>query len=158
MHTPPTSRRVHEGKNSLKKLSCGPVIKPGDREGVLELADDFENFEMTLTAAGRMTQLNNEDRLVKILERCHIFMKCRWQSRVHEIRALEKEPTVENLRRLITMISKEKNDPVFGAIMDNVNRKQSLHNSRSKCLNAVSVQPNLNFSIQTNDRKSVVLM
>ena len=49
----------------LKKISCGPVIKPGDRGGLQELADDLENCEMTLTAAGRMTQLNNEDRLVK---------------------------------------------------------------------------------------------
>ena len=81
-------------------------------------------------------------------------MKSRWQSRVQEMRALEREPTVEDVRRLIRMISKERNDPVFGGIMDNVNREQSLQNSRSRRPNAVSVQPNLNFSIQTNDRKS----
>ena len=137
----------------LKKVSCGLVIKPGDRESLQELADDLENCEMTLKAAGRITQLNNEDRLVKILERCPNFVKSRWQSRVQEIRSSLREPTVEDVRRLIRMISKEKNDPVFGAIMDNVNREQSSRNDKIRRPNAVSTQRKLNFSIQTNDGK-----
>ena len=135
----------------LKKVSCGPMIKPGDREGLQELADDLENCEMTLKAAGRMTQLNNEDRLVKILERCPNFVKSRWQSRVQDIRSRQREPTVEDVRRLIRMVSKEKNDPVFGAIMDNVNREQSSRNDSIRRPNAVGTQRN--FSIQTNDGK-----
>ena len=43
--------------------------------GLQELADDLQNCEMRLKAAGRMTQLNNEDQLVKILVRCPKFVK-----------------------------------------------------------------------------------
>ncbi|XP_065068249.1 uncharacterized protein LOC135693649, partial [Rhopilema esculentum] len=137
----------------LKKVSCGPVIKPGDREGLQELADDLENCEMTLKAAGRLTQLNNEDRLVKVLERCPNFVKSRWQSRVQEIRSYHREPTVEDVRCLIRTISKEKNDPVFGAIMDNVNREQSSRNDKNRRSNATYPQRSLNYSIQTYDKK-----
>ena len=130
----------------LKKVSCGPVIKPGDREGLQELADDLENCEMTLKAAGRLTQLNNEDRLVKILERCPNFVKSRWQSRVQEIRSYHREPTVEDVRCLIRTISKEKNDPVFGANMDNVNREHSSRNDKNRRSNATYPQLELQYS------------
>ncbi len=137
----------------LRKVSDGPVIKPGDREGLQELADDLENCEITLKAAGRLTQMNNEDRLVKILERCPNFVKSRWQSRVQEIRSRRREPTVEDVRCLIRTVSKEKNDPVFGNIMDSVNRDQSSRNTRNRIPTSVNTQRNLNFSIQTNDRR-----
>ena len=60
---------------------------------------------MTLKAAGRLTQLNNENRLAKILERCPNFVKFRWQSRVQEIRSYHREPTVEDVRCLIRTMS-----------------------------------------------------
>ncbi len=69
-----------------KKVSNWHVIKPGDREALLELADDLESCEMTLKVTGRLMQINNEDRLVKILVRCPGFVKSRWQSHVQEIR------------------------------------------------------------------------
>ena len=73
---------------------------------------------------------------------------------MQEIRAHEREPTVEDVWCLIRMTSKEKNDPVFGAIMDQVNSEQSLHNSRNRRPNAVGMQPNLTFNVQTSDRES----
>ena len=101
--------------------------------------------------------LNNEDKLVKILERCPNFVKSGWQSCVQEIRALEREPTVEDVWSLIRMISKEKNDPVLGGIMDNVNREQSLQNSRSRRPNAVNVQPNFYFSARCKQKKACTI-
>ena len=58
-------------------MSNGPVIKPGDHEALQELADDLENCAITLKATGRLAQINNEDRLVKILGRCPGFVKSR---------------------------------------------------------------------------------
>ena len=71
----------------IAKVSNGPIIKPTDRETLQELADDLESCEITLKATGRMMQINNQDRLVKILERCPGFVKSRWQSHVQDIRA-----------------------------------------------------------------------
>ena len=51
----------------ITKVSDGPVLKSGDREALLDLADDLENCKITLKATGRLTQIKNEDRLVTIL-------------------------------------------------------------------------------------------
>ena len=45
-------------------MSDGPVLKSGDREVLLDLADDLDNCKITLKATGRLTQINNENRLV----------------------------------------------------------------------------------------------
>ena len=55
-------------KSWLAKVTNGPPIKPGDKEGLQELAADLLNCEITLNSTGRLTQLDNEDRLVKIME------------------------------------------------------------------------------------------
>ena len=109
----------------LAKVSEGNQIRPGDGEALQELADDLESCEITLKATGRMSQLNNEDRLVKIVQRCPAYVKSRWQARVQEIRMRERDPNIEDLRRLIGLAAKEKTDPVFGGIMDAGNRDSS---------------------------------
>ena len=53
----------------IRKVSDGAVIKAGDREALQDLADFLKNCVVTLKATGRLAQINNEDRLIKILER-----------------------------------------------------------------------------------------
>ena len=79
----------------ITKVSHGPKLKSGDREGLLDFVDDLQNCEITLKATGRLTQINNEDRLVKILERCPGYVKSRWQTRVQEIRKEDRDPNIE---------------------------------------------------------------
>ena len=66
----------------IREVSDGPAIKAGDREALEDLADDLKNCEITLKATGRLAQMNNKDRLIKILERCPAFLKSRWQTKV----------------------------------------------------------------------------
>ena len=54
----------------LTKVSEGNRIRPGDGGALQQLADDLESCEIALKATGRMSQLNDEDRLVKIVQRC----------------------------------------------------------------------------------------
>lgn len=78
---------VYKVTNSwICKVTNGPEIRPGDREALIDLADDLHNFELTLKATGRLNQVNNEDCLVKILERCPGFVKSQWQLKVYEFR------------------------------------------------------------------------
>ena len=109
----------------LAKVSEGNQIRPVDGEALQELADDLESCEITLKATGRMSQLNNEDRLVKLVQRCPAYVKSRWQARVQDIRMRERDPNIEDLRKLIRLAAKEKTDPVFGGIMDAGNRDSS---------------------------------
>ena len=103
----------------IRQLSEGPVIKGGDRKALQDLADDLESCEITLRVPGRLGQSNNEDRLVKIPERVSGFIKSRWQKRVEEIRNESKD-----VRKFIRTAAKDKNYPVFGGIMDAVNKDE----------------------------------
>ena len=53
----------------INKLSEGPPINLNDHEALLDLADDFESCELTLAVVGRLNQINNEDKMLKILRR-----------------------------------------------------------------------------------------
>ena len=144
-------------KSWIDKVSSGPIIKPGDREALQQLADDLESCEIALKATGRMLQVNNEDRLVRILERCPGFVKSRWQSRVREIRVEGREPNVQDVRRLVRTASLEKNDPVFGALMD-VGGKDIMTKTGGKIQRYATVgltlQRAMNFSVQSRDENA----
>ena len=103
----------------IRQLSEEPVLKGGDRKALQDLADDLESCEITLRVPGRLGQSNNEDRLVKIPERVSGFIKSRWQKRVEEIRNESKD-----VRKFIRTAAKDKNYPVFGGIMDAVNKDE----------------------------------
>ncbi len=119
--------------NSLVKKVCdGSQIKPGNKEGLQEMADELESCEITLKATKRLTQLNNEDRLLKILERCPIYVKSRWQSRVQDIRLQQRDPTITDVRMMIRTVANEKNDPVYGSITDNPGRDTAVRSNFSR--------------------------
>ena len=128
-----------------------------DREGLLDLADDLQNCEITLKATGRLTQINSEDRLVKILKRCPGYVKSRWQSRVQEIRKEDRDPNIEDVRKLIRKIATEKNDSAFGSIMDSESGKFTTRDKNTRRSGKPGgrspQQRSMNFSIQTEETK-----
>ena len=65
----------------IEKLSQGPSINLNGREALLDLADDLESCELTLTVAGRLNQINNEDKMLKILRRVPLYLRSRWQKK-----------------------------------------------------------------------------
>ena len=138
----------------MEKVSNGPIIKPGDREALQELADDLGSCAMTLKATGRLAQINNEDRLVKILGRCPGFVKSRWQSHVQDIRTKGREPNIEDVQRLAKTIALEKNDPVYGKLMDGEGKDSAATTKTGRRMGQATIRPtsqrNMNFSVQTN--------
>ena len=66
----------------IVKLSEGPPINQNDREGLLDLADDLESCEITLTVAGRPNQINKDDKMIKILRSLPLYLRSCWQKRV----------------------------------------------------------------------------
>eukprot|EP00112_Aurelia_sp_Birch-Aquarium-sp1_P012064 Seg2533.1 transcript_id=Seg2533.1/GoldUCD/mRNA.D3Y31 product="hypothetical protein" protein_id=Seg2533.1/GoldUCD/D3Y31 len=143
-----------EGYLRAKRMSSERF---GDVFKVFELADDLESCAITLKATGRLAQINNEDRLVKILERCPGFVKSRWQSHVQDIRAKGREPNIEDVRRLIKTVALEKNDPVFGRLMDGGGKDSAATAKSGRRLLHSTVRPtfqrNMNFSVQTHGEK-----
>ncbi len=80
----------------------------------MDLADDLQNCEITLRATGRLNQVNNEDKLGSIQERCRGYIRGRWQSKLQDIQEECREPNIEDVRRLVRKVTVEKNYPVFG--------------------------------------------
>ena len=72
--------------------------------------------QITLSVAGRLNQINNEDKMMKILRRVPLYLRSRWQKRVQEVKAEGRDPNLDDLKKMIRGAAKEKNDPVFGSI------------------------------------------
>ena len=68
----------------------------------------MKNCAITLKATGRLAQVNNEDRLIETLERCPAFLESRWQAKVQEIRNEDRDPDIEDVRKLVRTAAKEK--------------------------------------------------
>ena len=85
----------------IEKLSEGPPINLNDREALLDLIDDLESSEITLTVAGKLNQMKNEDKMMKILLRVPLLLRSRWQKRVQEIRSDVRDPNLGDLKKLI---------------------------------------------------------
>ena len=102
----------------LAKISDGPQIKANDGEALQDLADDIESCEIALEATGKLSYLNNEDRLVRIVQRCPVHIKSRWISKVQDIRMENRDPNIEDLRKLIRIAANERTDPVYGKILE----------------------------------------
>ena len=140
------------------KISDGPAVKPGDREALLDLADDLQSCDITLQATGRLMQINSEDKLVKVIGRCPGFVRSRWQSKVQEIREEGRDPNIADIRRLVRKVAVEKNDPVFGEIMDSDSknkRSDKKYNKRAgESLERSINQRSMNFNVQTVEKKS----
>ena len=133
----------------IKKITDGAQIKPGDGDALQDLADELESCEITLQATGRLGQLNNEDSLVRILKRCPMYARSRWQSRVQELRTQGRDPNVQDIRKLIRMAASEKCDPVYGSLMDSDNKDSKL---KQKASNQTSTsKTKVNFSVQTGE-------
>ena len=133
----------------MKKIMDGAQIKPGDGDALQDLADELESCEITLQATGRLGQLNNEDSLVKILKRCPVYVRSRWQSRVQELRTQGRDPNVQDIRKLIRMAASEKCDPVYGSLMDSDNKDSKLRQKTSNRTGATKTK--VNFSVQTGE-------
>ena len=126
-----TARKLLEGRFGdnflvtnawITKVADGPVIGFNDREALQDLADDLGNCEIALKVAGRLSQINSDDKLIKIVQRMPSYIRSRWQKAVREIRERGGVPTIADVKRLIAEAAKEKNDPVFGGILDRTSK------------------------------------
>ena len=93
----------------IDKLSYGPPIRLKDSEALNDLADDLENCEISLKVSGRLDQVNNEDRIVQILQRVSPYLHSPWLKTVQEIRVCGRDPTFTDLKKLIRTAAKKNN-------------------------------------------------
>ena len=120
----------------------------------MDLADDLQNCEITLRATGRLSQVNNKDKLVRINNRCPGYIRARWWTRVKDIREKSQKPHIEDVRRLSKKVAVEKNDPVFVGIIDGRNRDDGTKDKKptnSTEGSRTASKHSMNYSIQAKD-------
>ena len=83
----------------IEKLSEGPPINQNDREALLDLADDLESCETTLTVADRLNQISNEDNMMKILRRLPLYLRIAGRKGYTKSEQMVETPTLKILRK-----------------------------------------------------------
>ncbi len=103
----------------IHKITEGPTLKPNDVTELRRYADIVRGCVVTLKAMGRISEIDNQLRMKKIVEKLPFNMQARWrQQAVGCMRATGEYPDIDHLAQFVEMIAEEVNDPVFG-LFDN---------------------------------------
>ena len=85
------------------------------------------------------------------MERCPVFVRAHWQKHVQSIRLEGRDPDVEDVRQLIRAVAMEKNNPVYGSILDG-NSRELPKRSKLRKPGQSNIQLQ-SFSVQQNNDK-----
>ena len=124
----------------VRKVTEGGSIKANDAVGLLDLADDVHACVNTLTAMGNVGEIDNREKMIKIIDRLPHFIVSRW--RKEAVSHLEKNgsyPNILKLSEFLYKVAKEMNDPVFGISHPNGQ------------VSSISKGKVSSFSVQAND-------
>jgi len=131
----------------VKKITEGPWLRPGDVDGLRQYADDLRSAIMTLKAMGKVNEVDNQMRMVKIVARLPAYLQGRWRTKaVQSLVARGEYPNIEELVSFIMRAAEEVNDPVFGVISASKEKDESSQN-RSK----PGEKKGVSYSVQTSD-------
>jgi hypothetical protein len=101
-----------------KVTECAP-IRSNDGESLQDYADDVMNCVETLRAMGKLEEIDNRTKMVKIVERLPFYLSGRW--RKEAVNTLDRSghyPGIAALSSFLSRASKELNDTVFGSVHD----------------------------------------
>ena len=72
-------------RTHLEGIVFGPDLKPGDTEGLEKLASDMCNCEIVLSGLGRVSELNTDDCLRKIVKKLPYNLRAKWVDKAYHI-------------------------------------------------------------------------
>ena len=124
----------------VSKVTEGPSIKPTDKERLQELADDLQNCTTTLRSMGHLGEVNSQKTLVKIVQRCPMYVYGRWQREAWKIRNVyERNPDIDDLTKFIIVVAEQANDPLYGSVSD-TSRKPNVRLQKRSASYSTNVQ------------------
>jgi hypothetical protein len=134
----------------LRKITEGPlVIRPNDGVALQEYADDVNGCVETLRAMGRLGEVDNRSKMVRIVDRLPNYLVNRWRKQaVDTLNRHGEYPGITSLAEFLQRAARELNDPVFGSVRDQ-SKQEKIVAPRIKS-NAYS-----SFSVQASDKSSM---
>ena len=102
----------------VRKVTSGPSLRPNDKSGLQRFSDDLKICNHTLEALGMMSEMSNQQYMMKIIERLPYYLKSRWLRVVKNIRHHDRAPNITDVVDFVSDATEEVNDPVFGALVE----------------------------------------
>ena len=134
----------------MQKITEGQRIKPTDREGLLDFADDVQNCNETLLAMGKLSEVSNQQTLVKIIEKLPLYLINRWRTQAHRISKRYGKTTFSDIVQFIRDAAEEANDPVYGKIADIA--KDKITTNKREFVKKSSQRGSYGFSTQVGQK------
>ena len=84
-------------RSFLEKLQQGPVLRPDDKQGIMQLARELEECNITLSQLKYASYLNNLEIMTRVVKRLPYQSQTRWIRRAADIERTGEDPTFEDL-------------------------------------------------------------
>ena len=115
----------------VRKIVSGPQISPNDISALQQFSDDVRGCAETLTAMGRLEEVDTRSRLVRLVERLPTFLQTRCRKDAVRMRVQYGfYPGIEQFLMFLDEVVVELSDPVFGVKQSTKqdNKKQNSNN------------------------------
>ena len=84
-------------RSFLEKLQQGAVLRPDDKQGIMQLARELEECNITLSQLKYASYLNNLEIMTRVVKRLPYQSQTRWVRRAADIEKTGEDPTFEDL-------------------------------------------------------------
>jgi hypothetical protein len=98
----------------INKVANGQVIRPHDRFGLQEFADELLITTNSLRALNHLHEINSADNLRKVASRLPEWAYHKWLNHVHSLRLANKPALIDELSSFVAIEAAKMNDPVYG--------------------------------------------
>ncbi|KAK3729175.1 hypothetical protein QZH41_000580 [Actinostola sp. cb2023] len=102
----------------VNKLTDGPAIKPSDRVGQLNFADELTECQNLLESIGYLEEINSADNLRRIVQRLPFNLKSRFIDLADTLQQSGKRTNISHIAEFVKTKARAANNPVFGTIVD----------------------------------------
>jgi len=99
----------------VHKVIDGPTVKSYDAASIQEFADDLRECVDTLTAMGKLSEVDSRTRLIQLVERLPLYLQNSWRKKAVDARTkYDAYPNIEEFSTFIEETASYATDPAFG--------------------------------------------
>ena len=99
----------------VRKITDGPTVKSYDATSIQEFADDLRECVDTLTAMGKLSEVDSRTRLIQLVERLPLHLQNSWRTKAVDAKnKYNAYPDIEQFLAFIETTASYATDPAFG--------------------------------------------
>ena len=103
----------------VQSITQRAPIKSTDRLNLQRYSDDLKSCKEVLNAMGKLSEIDNQTNLVKIVEKLPTYLQNRWKQEVRKLgERSNRRPQFGDIVSFVDKAAQEANDPVYGKVTD----------------------------------------